>query len=139
MVVFLSTNQGDWYFYNSVSSKDELIDKVFPNIFHNHKNHKWLNERAILAANNKDEIDLNFEIRNEIFGTLHSFKSIDRVTNEDEATIWIFKFLGYAWLYIKFIAESWLGGYDASKSKPTKAIQWNAFGDQCDSRCHFHS
>ena len=64
-------------FCNFVSSKDELINKVYPNIIHNNKNHKWLSERAILAAKNKDVDDFNFIIQNQIVGTLHSFKSID--------------------------------------------------------------
>jgi PIF1 helicase. len=45
-------------FCNLVSSKDELINKVFPNIIHNHKNQKLLSERAILTAKIKDVDDL---------------------------------------------------------------------------------
>jgi PIF1 helicase. len=66
---------------------------VFPNIFDNNKNHKWLSERAILAAKNKDVDDLNFVILNQIIGTLHSFKSIDCLINEDEVTNYPFEFL----------------------------------------------
>ncbi|GBP97985.1 hypothetical protein EVAR_69295_1 [Eumeta japonica] len=33
-------------FRNSVSSKDELIEKIFPNMIANHKNKGWLSERA---------------------------------------------------------------------------------------------
>ena len=36
-------------FCNLVTSKNELIEKVFPNILKNYKNNKWLSERAILA------------------------------------------------------------------------------------------
>lgn len=56
-------------------------------------NHEWLSERAILAAKNKDVDDLNFVIQNEIVGQLHSFKSIDCVTNPDEATSYPTEFL----------------------------------------------
>ncbi|XP_069964154.1 uncharacterized protein [Bactrocera oleae] len=57
-------------FCNFVSSKDELINKVFPDIIANHKNTKWLSERASLAAKNKDVADLNIIIQNQIVGTL---------------------------------------------------------------------
>ena len=36
-------------FCNLVTSKNELIEKVLPNILNNYKNNKWLSERAILA------------------------------------------------------------------------------------------
>ena len=37
-------------FCNLLTSKNELFEKVFPNILTNYKNHKWLSEGAILAA-----------------------------------------------------------------------------------------
>ena len=80
-------------FCNFVSSEDELINKVFLNIIHNNKNHKWLSERAILTAKNKDVDDFNFVIRNQIIGTLHSFKSIDCLTYEDKVTNYPSEFL----------------------------------------------
>ncbi|XP_054091375.1 uncharacterized protein LOC128923026 [Zeugodacus cucurbitae] len=80
-------------FCNFVSSKDELINNVFPNIISNYKNNEWLSERAILAAKNKDVDDLNYIIQNKIIGTMHSFKSIDCVTNEAEATNYPIEFL----------------------------------------------
>ncbi|XP_072380855.1 ATP-dependent DNA helicase pif1-like [Diabrotica undecimpunctata] len=80
-------------FCNFVSSKDELINNVFPNIISNYKNNEWSSERAILAAKNKDVDDLNYIIQNKIIGTMHSFKSIDCVTNEDEATNYPIEFL----------------------------------------------
>ncbi|GBP95665.1 hypothetical protein EVAR_67871_1 [Eumeta japonica] len=72
---------------------DELINNVFPNIISNYKNNEWLSERAILVAKNKDVDDLNYIIQNKIIGTIHSFKSIDCVTNEDEATNYPIEFL----------------------------------------------
>ena len=59
----------------------------------NHKNHNWLSERAILAAKNIDVDHLNLVIQNQIVGTLHSFKSIDCVTNDDEVTNYPSEFL----------------------------------------------
>ncbi|CAB3255838.1 unnamed protein product [Arctia plantaginis] len=73
-------------FCNFVSSKDELINNVFKDIISNYKNNEWLSERAILAAQNKDVDALNYIIQNKIIETMHSFKSIDCVINEDEAT-----------------------------------------------------
>ncbi|XP_037903681.1 uncharacterized protein LOC119647012 [Hermetia illucens] len=80
-------------FCNFVSSKDELINKVVPNIIINYKNNEWLSERAILAAKNKDVDDLNHIIQNDIIRTMHSSKSIDSVTNEDESTNYPIEFL----------------------------------------------
>ncbi|XP_066453866.1 uncharacterized protein [Eleutherodactylus coqui] len=47
--ITLPTNFG-----KMTSTKDELIQKVFPNIARNYKNHQWLSARAILAATNND-------------------------------------------------------------------------------------
>ena len=42
---------------------DELIDKVFPKIAQNYRNHQWLSARAILlAAKNNDVSAINFNI-----------------------------------------------------------------------------
>ena len=41
-------------FCNSVTSKNELVEKVFSNILTNYKNHKGLSERAILVAKKRD-------------------------------------------------------------------------------------
>ncbi|XP_055924675.1 uncharacterized protein LOC129956759 [Argiope bruennichi] len=59
----------------------------------NYKNPKWLSEQAILAAKNKDVDDLNFVIQNQIVGTLHSYKSINCVTNKNEFTNYPSEFL----------------------------------------------
>ncbi|GBP37975.1 hypothetical protein EVAR_84962_1 [Eumeta japonica] len=72
-------------FCNYVSSKDELIVNVFPNMIAKHKNEELLSEQAILPAKNKYVDDLNFAIQNVIVGILHSFKYVDCVTNKDEA------------------------------------------------------
>lgn len=75
------------------TTKVELISNVFPNIVQNYKNYDWLSGRAILAAKNKDVDDLNLIIQNAIPGQLHPFKSIDCVTNPEEATNYSTEFL----------------------------------------------
>ncbi|XP_069170507.1 uncharacterized protein [Procambarus clarkii] len=42
------------HFFNLVKSKEEFVEKVFPNIQTNYMNHDWLNERPLLTAKNKD-------------------------------------------------------------------------------------
>ncbi|XP_057664461.1 uncharacterized protein LOC130898886 [Diorhabda carinulata] len=63
-----------------------LLNDTSTKLFLTSKHNEWLSERAILAAKNKDVDDLNYIIQNKIIGIMHSFKSIDCVTNEDEAT-----------------------------------------------------
>lgn len=46
-------------FCSLVTSKEESVEKVFPNVQTNYKNHDWLSERAILGAENKDVYELN--------------------------------------------------------------------------------
>ena len=80
-------------FCQYTTSKEELITKVFPNIGANYKNNVWLSERAILAAKNKDVDDLNIKIQSQIAGQLHSFKSIDSITDPDEVVNYPIEFL----------------------------------------------
>lgn len=75
------------------STKDELITKVYPNISQHFRNCDWLSSRAILAAKNKDVNELNWTIQNQIPGELHSYKSIDRVVDEEEAINYPIEFL----------------------------------------------
>ncbi|XP_050057386.1 ATP-dependent DNA helicase pif1-like [Aphis gossypii] len=65
-------------------SKDELIQKVFPDVSQNYRNHDWLSERAILAAKNIDVNELNFKIQEQITGELMIYKSVDSATNQDD-------------------------------------------------------
>jgi hypothetical protein len=51
-----------------LTSKEELIGNVFPDIATNYRNHNWLGERAILAAKNKDVNDLNNIIQSYVPG-----------------------------------------------------------------------
>ncbi|GFX41927.1 ATP-dependent DNA helicase [Trichonephila clavipes] len=58
-------------------SIDELVQKVFPNIAQNYKNHQWLSTRAILAAKNIDANTINFTIQHGIPSETTTYKSID--------------------------------------------------------------
>lgn len=71
-------------FCNIVSTRNELIEKVFPNLQNNYLNHQWINQRAILAAKNIDVDTINLKIQSLINTPLHTFKSIDTVIDEDE-------------------------------------------------------
>ncbi|XP_067140991.1 ATP-dependent DNA helicase pif1-like [Centruroides vittatus] len=74
-------------------TKDKLIQKVFPNIARNYKNHQLLSARVILAAKNNDVNDINFSIQNRIPGELTTYKSIDTVMNQDEIVNYPTEFL----------------------------------------------
>ncbi|XP_054091709.1 ATP-dependent DNA helicase PIF1-like [Zeugodacus cucurbitae] len=75
------------------SNKYVLISSVYPNIAQNYGNYDWLSTRAILAAKNMDVNDLNWTIQNQIPGDLRSYKSIDRVENEDGVVNYPVEFL----------------------------------------------
>ncbi|XP_043262445.1 uncharacterized protein LOC122403156 [Colletes gigas] len=74
-------------------SKEELIEKVFPNIQEQYKNHAWLSERAILAGKNKDVNVLNFIIQSQIDGELITYKSVDTVKNQEDVVHYPTEFL----------------------------------------------
>jgi len=56
-------------------------------------NHKWLAERAILAAKNVDVNDLNFKIQQLLPGDLVSYKSIDTFCDTNETVNYPAEFL----------------------------------------------
>jgi ATP-dependent DNA helicase PIF1 len=74
-------------------SKEELIERVFPNIIQNHRNHNWLSERAILAPKNVQVNDINYLILEKLPGAVISYKSIDIALNEDDAVNYPVEFL----------------------------------------------
>ncbi|UYV72074.1 hypothetical protein LAZ67_9001733 [Cordylochernes scorpioides] len=80
-------------FCTLTSSKEELIQKDFPNIAQNYRNLQWLSERAILAAKNIDVNDINFCVQNWVPGEERTYTSIDTVLNEDEAVNYPTEFL----------------------------------------------
>ena len=54
-----------------------------------------MSKQAILMAENKDVDDFTFIFQNKIIGTLHSFKSMDCITIEDEVTNYPSEFLNF--------------------------------------------
>lgn len=80
-------------FCNFTESKEELIEKVFPNIVQNYLNHGWLGERAILAAKNIDVDSLNFTIQSKIAGETMAYNSVDTITNQDDVVNYPTEFL----------------------------------------------
>ncbi|GFS97744.1 ATP-dependent DNA helicase [Trichonephila clavipes] len=80
-------------FCNLVTSKEELISKVFPNFHINYRNHNWLSERAVLAAKNKDVYQLNHFILSSIQSEKVIYKSIDTVVEADEVVNYPSEFL----------------------------------------------
>lgn len=72
-------------FFNLTTSKEELIQKVFPNIIQNYKSHDWLSARAILAAKNIDVNEINMNIQLNVPGETTTYKSIDTVMEQEEA------------------------------------------------------
>ncbi|XP_026465855.1 uncharacterized protein LOC113369291 [Ctenocephalides felis] len=80
-------------FCNMVDSKAKLIENIFPNLKHNHKDHEWLQERAILAATNLDVDEMNLKIQQILPGYEFTFKSVDTVIDPDEIVNYPVEFL----------------------------------------------
>ncbi|UYV66363.1 hypothetical protein LAZ67_4001469, partial [Cordylochernes scorpioides] len=75
------------------ASIGDLEKVVFPDIATNFKNHDWLCERAILAPKNDDVNRINHKIQLKIPGAVTQYKSIDTVTEEDQAVNYPVEFL----------------------------------------------
>lgn len=80
-------------FCNLVDSKEELIQKVFPDIANNYLNMQWISERAILAAKNKDVHDINYDIQNRLPGEIKIYLSTDTVTDPEQIVHYPTEFL----------------------------------------------
>ena len=78
---------------NLVTSKNELVEKVFPNILTKYKNHKWLSERVIPAAKNKDVQEIKSIILTKIRNQAALYKSVDTVLEPNEAVNYPSEFL----------------------------------------------
>ncbi|XP_075437913.1 LOW QUALITY PROTEIN: uncharacterized protein LOC142476424 [Ascaphus truei] len=81
------------HFCHMMTSIEDLIHHVYPNLLHNYTNHQWLCERAILAAKNTYVNDLNHQIQDIIPNTITQYNSIDTVVDCDEAVNYPTEFL----------------------------------------------
>ena len=72
-------------FCNLVTWTNDLVENVFLNILTSYKNHKWLTERAILAAKNKNVHGINNTILITIRDQAFIYKSVDTVLESNEA------------------------------------------------------
>ena len=72
-----------------------LIDKIFPNIVQNYRNHQWLSapQAILLASKNNDVNTINFSNQNGIPGDTTTYKTIDIVMNQNEVVNYPTKFL----------------------------------------------
>ncbi|KIH54434.1 hypothetical protein ANCDUO_15421 [Ancylostoma duodenale] len=80
-------------FCNLASSLEELVDKVFPNISDNFKNHQWLCDRAILAPMNDNVNHINIQIQNQLPGPATMYEPIDTVLDSEQAVFYPTEFL----------------------------------------------
>lgn len=76
-----------------INSKEELILKVFPDIQLNYLNQRWISERAILAAKNKDVHEINYDILNRLPGQTKNYLSTDTVTDPEQVVHYPTEFL----------------------------------------------
>lgn len=80
-------------FCNVVRTEEELAENVFPNIVENYRNHEWLSERAILASKNQSVNEINEKILKLLPGEIKRYKSIDTVTEVEQAVVYPIEFL----------------------------------------------
>uniref|UniRef100_A0A0L8FW00 ATP-dependent DNA helicase n=1 Tax=Octopus bimaculoides TaxID=37653 RepID=A0A0L8FW00_OCTBM len=78
---------------NMTASLEELKSKVFPNIATNYKSHKWLRERTILAPRNDSVDKLNLNLLTQLPGPECSYRSINSVPDQQQATHYPVEFL----------------------------------------------
>ncbi|KIH67432.1 hypothetical protein ANCDUO_02239 [Ancylostoma duodenale] len=86
-------------FCNTVTSLEELMNNVFPDIRDNFKNHKWRCERAILALMNESVNNINIQIQDQLPGTATMYESIDTGIDSERGVLSyrIPEFFGPTW------------------------------------------
>ena len=76
-----------------VETKEELIDKVYPNLGQHYKNVEWLRDRAILAPKNTVVSELNEKLLELQPGTIKAYLSIDKTIQDVKAIQYPTEFL----------------------------------------------
>ena len=74
-------------------SKDEVIEKVFDDFQSHIGDPEYFQRRILLATTNKIVDEVNDEMVERIPGDLHTFPSIDTVTDVDNCTMFPMEFL----------------------------------------------
>jgi len=64
--------------------KNEIIERVFPNLLNNYLDHNWHSSRAIWAAKNVNVDEISCQIQQLLSGDLMYFKSIDTIVDENK-------------------------------------------------------
>ena len=80
-------------FCNIAESIEVLKSSVFPNIQNHFKDHTWLCKRAILAPKKNSVNAINRQIQQQLPGETTSYKSVDTVTDVNEAVRYPTEFL----------------------------------------------
>ncbi|XP_014777595.1 uncharacterized protein LOC106874392 [Octopus bimaculoides] len=78
---------------NMTASLEELKSKVFPNIATNYKSQRWLCERTIRAPRNVSVDKLNLNLLTQLPGPECSYRSINSVPDQQQATHYPVEFL----------------------------------------------
>lgn len=73
-------------FCRLVANREDLIERVFPNLLFNLSNKEWLCQRAILATKNDAVDEINFIIQERVNNRPQkTYLSIDEVIDPDQA------------------------------------------------------
>lgn len=76
-----------------VKNLEELMNSIYPNIEENHKDPTWLSQRALLAPRSVEVDGLNQTLLSKLPGEKKTYKSIDKVMIDTDATKYPIEFL----------------------------------------------
>ena len=72
---------------------DILLDRIYPQIHSNYKNHTWLMQRAILAPHNDSVSQINKLLAEKLPTQTHTYTAINSVVDEEQAVAFHLEFL----------------------------------------------